>query len=241
MKVAACVLLPFLAIAAATASAAPTVTVTVNGSEYESSDRVELSLSASNDHEAMSVDVYVGLILPGGEIWSTQWDGWRHLIEPWVSDIYVPEYFDMPPATFWTFELPSELPPVKDDGDYSFAALLTYPGTFDWICNASLAPFSYSVGFTTDITMLPMPAGSFLMGSPDNEVGRDESEGPQRTVNISAFEMSETEITQLQWTEVMGWNDSLHDGDDTPVENISWFDMVSFCNILSAAKDYDLC
>jgi len=45
------------------------------------------------------------------------------------------------------------------------------------------------------VEMLPIPGGSFLMGSPDDQPGRDDSEGPQRTVDISPFWMSKFEIT----------------------------------------------
>ncbi len=43
--------------------------------------------------------------------------------------------------------------------------------------------------------MLPIPSGKFLMGSPEDEEGRKEDEGPQHGVQLSAFWMSETEIT----------------------------------------------
>ena len=43
--------------------------------------------------------------------------------------------------------------------------------------------------------MLPIPGGTFLMGSPDDEEGRKDDEGPQREVKISPFWMSKTEIT----------------------------------------------
>jgi formylglycine-generating enzyme required for sulfatase activity len=48
-----------------------------------------------------------------------------------------------------------------------------------------------------DVTfrMLPIPSGSFLMGSPEEEPGRSEDEGPQREVEVSAFWMSATEVT----------------------------------------------
>ncbi len=44
-------------------------------------------------------------------------------------------------------------------------------------------------------TMLPIPGGKFLMGSPEDEEGRLEDEGPQREVEVSPFWMSETEVT----------------------------------------------
>jgi len=148
----------------------------------------------------------------------------------------------MAPATFWTFDFPCEAPPINAAGDYAFAALLTYPGTFTYVSTASLAPFSYGTGGpSTDITMVPIPAGSFLMGSPDDEEGREDDEGPQRTVNISTFQMSETEVTQKQFEDVMGWNDSSFSGDDHPVEEVTWYDCVSFCNEQSEADGYTKC
>jgi formylglycine-generating enzyme required for sulfatase activity len=45
------------------------------------------------------------------------------------------------------------------------------------------------------ITMVPIPGGSFLMGSPEDEPGRTEAEGPQRQMEISPFWMASCEIT----------------------------------------------
>lgn len=45
------------------------------------------------------------------------------------------------------------------------------------------------------LKMLPIPGGEFLMGSPPSEKNRKDDEGPQKTVAISPFWMSETEIT----------------------------------------------
>ncbi|MBN1593296.1 MAG: formylglycine-generating enzyme family protein [Candidatus Coatesbacteria bacterium] len=222
--------------------ASPTIEIYTDAGSYQSGDTLELALSAQNDDQAMSVDVYVGIILTDGKIWSTQWDGWRHLIEPWIADIYVPAWFEMGRTPYWTFDLPSSAPPIEDDGDYAFAALLTYTGTFDWVANASLAPFSYAHQSSTEITMVSIPAGSFSMGSPDYEEGRWDQEGPQRTVNISAFLMSETEITEKQWEDVVGWNHCYHKrGDNYPVEYVTWYDCLSFCNKLSEADGYTNC
>lgn len=50
-------------------------------------------------------------------------------------------------------------------------------------------------GSEVDFTMAYIPAGSFLMGSPDDEPGRDEDEGPQRLVTLPAFWMGTHEVT----------------------------------------------
>lgn len=45
------------------------------------------------------------------------------------------------------------------------------------------------------IDMVPIPGGTYQMGSPENEAGRGDDEGPQRTVTISPFWMSKFEVT----------------------------------------------
>jgi formylglycine-generating enzyme len=50
-----------------------------------------------------------------------------------------------------------------------------------------------------------------------------------------------TEVTQKQYKAVMGENPSEHKGDDLPVENVSWFDCVVFCNKLSEKQNLEPC
>ncbi len=85
-----------------------------------------------------------------------------------------------------------------------------------------------------------IPSGSFLMGSPDSEVDRAANEGPQHTVEIAAFEMMTTEVTQGMWFEVMGTSirecrDRVDtdlplkgEGSDYPMHYISWHDCQDF-------------
>jgi formylglycine-generating enzyme required for sulfatase activity len=54
-------------------------------------------------------------------------------------------------------------------------------------------------GTTSSIKMTPIPAGSFLMGSPESEKGREADEGTPRKINISAFYMSVYETTFDQY------------------------------------------
>jgi formylglycine-generating enzyme required for sulfatase activity len=55
------------------------------------------------------------------------------------------------------------------------------------------------------LTLVEIPAGSFLMGSPPEEPERSENEGPQHEVKLESFFISQTPITQAQWREVAGW------------------------------------
>lgn len=80
-----------------------------------------------------------------------------------------------------------------------------------------------------------IPAGTFVMGSPDNEPGRDEDE-TQHTVTISRpFFMQTTEVTQGQWEAVMGSNESHFSacGSNCPVERVSWEEVQDFISRLN--------
>lgn len=80
--------------------------------------------------------------------------------------------------------------------------------------------------------------GTFMLGSPDSEPGRDSDEGPQHRVRISkAFELQTTEVTQSQWQAVMGSNPSSFKGFDLPVEQVSWDDAQVFIAKLNALGD----
>jgi formylglycine-generating enzyme required for sulfatase activity len=88
-----------------------------------------------------------------------------------------------------------------------------------------------------NLEMMLIPAGTFVMGSPNDEEGRDDGEGPQTTVTITKpFWLDKTEVTQSQWKVVMGNNPSHFKGDDLPVENVSWNDAVAFCEKLNEIK-----
>jgi formylglycine-generating enzyme required for sulfatase activity len=102
-----------------------------------------------------------------------------------------------------------------------------------------------------DLTMLPIPAGSFLMGSPEDEPDRFDDEGPQHQVTLGAFWMAQTPTTQAQWRTVAGWpkverdlepDPSYFKGNQRPVELVSWRDAQEFCRRLSqrTGKRYGL-
>lgn len=74
--------------------------------------------------------------------------------------------------------------------------------------------------------------GTFEMGSPDTEGWRSEDE-TQHIVTVSNFYMSQYEVTQAEYAEVMNDNPSSFSGDNLPVENISWLDAVAYCNARS--------
>ncbi|MFH0981492.1 MAG: formylglycine-generating enzyme family protein [Planctomycetota bacterium] len=104
------------------------------------------------------------------------------------------------------------------------------------------------LGGGVKMELVLIPAGEFLMGSPESEKDRTDFEGPQHRVRISKpFYLGKYEVSQAQWQAVMGnnpsWYSSAGGGKDQvsgvntsnhPVEGVSWDDCQAFCQKLSA-------
>ena len=118
------------------------------------------------------------------------------------------------------------------------------------------------------LTMVEIPAGNFLMGSPPGEEGRDwyaslssvlkqglGVEGrdveAQRRITVPAFRIGRFPITQAQWKVVAGFeklerelnaDPSYFKGPERPVEKVSWHDAIEFCRRLSkhTGRNYTL-
>ncbi|MFA4957838.1 MAG: formylglycine-generating enzyme family protein [Candidatus Methanoperedens sp.] len=102
------------------------------------------------------------------------------------------------------------------------------------------APDQPSLTNSIGVEFILISAGEFNMGSPSNEVGRNENEGPLHQVKISnAFYMGKYEVSQKQWRDVMGNNPSFYKGDDLPVEQVSWNDVQDFINKLNQKEGTD--
>jgi formylglycine-generating enzyme required for sulfatase activity len=80
-------------------------------------------------------------------------------------------------------------------------------------------------------TVMPFvfcPAGSFTMGSPPAEDGRSDDENQVSVTLSKGFWMAKTEVTQAQWCAVMGSAPSRFEGNDLPVEDVSWDEAQEF-------------
>ena len=83
-----------------------------------------------------------------------------------------------------------------------------------------------------DDGFLKVEAGSFLMGSPETENWRIDDE-VQHEVNVSAFFIDPYETTQEAYVQLMGENPSLNNGENLPVEQITWLEALQFANAKS--------
>jgi formylglycine-generating enzyme required for sulfatase activity/RES domain-containing protein len=120
-------------------------------------------------------------------------------------------------------------------------------------------PWHEPLGAEVALEMVPIPAGEFLMGSPDDEPGRWDDEGRQHRVRLAPFSLARTPITQAQWRQVAQWQPAPGDSPwereldpdpsffkgglpvenrrpehiRRPVESVNWFDAQEFCRRLS--------
>ena len=88
------------------------------------------------------------------------------------------------------------------------------------------APTTGSDGF------ILLQGGSFTMGSPTTEKQR-QADATQHTVTLSPFYVDPFEVTQKDYEEIMGTNPSHFSGANLPVENVTWYDAIRYCNALS--------
>jgi formylglycine-generating enzyme required for sulfatase activity len=101
--------------------------------------------------------------------------------------------------------------------------------------NSDLKPVNAGDAWTNSVgmTFVYIPAGSFLMGSPADEVGRFNNEAQHKVTLTRSFLMAATQVTQAQFKSVAGNSPSHFRGDSLPVEQVSYDDAVAFCNKLS--------
>ena len=108
-----------------------------------------------------------------------------------------------------------------------------------WDGKESIADYAKRMGAEPTLTLdlrggvkvelVLIPAGKFMMGSPENEKDRNKDEGPQHEVTISqAFYMGKFVVTQEQGQAIMGDNPSHFQGANNPVTNVSWNDAQHF-------------
>ncbi|GAB1544051.1 hypothetical protein NUACC21_67270 [Scytonema sp. NUACC21] len=109
--------------------------------------------------------------------------------------------------------------------------------------------FQEHLGEGITLEMVFIPGNTFMMGSPKGE--GDSSQRPQHQVTIPPFFMGQYPVTQAQWKVVaklpkvnrdLEADPSYFKNDNRPVERVSWYDVVEFCDRLSqyTGKSYRL-
>ncbi len=80
-----------------------------------------------------------------------------------------------------------------------------------------------------------IPAGTFFMGSPKSEPGREHHEKRHKVTLTRGFYMQETEVTQGQWEKLVGFNPSTFPkcGSNCPVDTVSWDQCLEFIRVLN--------
>jgi len=81
--------------------------------------------------------------------------------------------------------------------------------------------------------MIGSEPGTFLMGSPKDELGRESDETQHEVTLTKAYWLGKYEVTQAQYEAIMGKNPSYFKGADLPVESVSWYDAMEFCEKLT--------
>lgn len=88
-------------------------------------------------------------------------------------------------------------------------------------------------GSTPAVEMVEVEGGTFAMGAVDRKAGQENDELPQRQITVGDFAIQKAPVTQALWRNVMGTNPSEFKADDLPVQNVTFFDAMQFCNRLS--------
>ena len=104
-----------------------------------------------------------------------------------------------------------------------------------------LAPNSIELAPGVWLELQPIPAGTFLMGSPKMEKGRRNDETRHEVTLTQPFLIGKYPVTQAQWRAVMGSNPSYFQSDNLPVENVSWDDAQSFCVKVREKTGHTVC
>ncbi|GCL48667.1 hypothetical protein NIES3804_02180 [Microcystis aeruginosa NIES-3804] len=104
-------------------------------------------------------------------------------------------------------------------------------------------PFTENLPNGVTLEMVGLPAGQFLMGSPDSDPDARDNEKPQHQVKVNSFAIGKYPVTQAQYQAVMGTNPSrFQNNPQNPVEQVNWNDAQAFCQKLSqiTGKTYRL-
>jgi formylglycine-generating enzyme required for sulfatase activity len=140
---------------------------------------------------------------------------------------YIPEELGLIP------QLASQLLNIKEEDIALSGEVFTPPEELVWKTPAAEPePQPQSAGGEGLKNFVFIEAGTFVMGSPPSETSRDRDEVQHQT-RVDPFYIGTYEVTQEEYRAVMGTNPSYFKGPNLPVEQVSWFDAVVYCNARS--------
>ncbi len=152
-------------------------------------------------------------------------------LEPPSVNIQAPEILAPKPSNLLFFA-----PPRSSKPFYFESVVIRAEGRETTQHQASY--FEQALDESIGLEMVTIPAGWFEMGSPEAECGRDIHESPQHRVSLPSFALSRFLITQAQWKAIaalpkikrpLNLYPADFEGEDRPVEQISWYDAIEFC------------
>lgn len=122
-------------------------------------------------------------------------------------------------------------------GDYTTGALYRYQTTLG--SGRHTYSFTFDDGQGHVVSTAPAAGPDvgeiFTIGSPVNEYRRDADEAIRSVLMTQRIHVEDHEVTQAEYRTLMGTNPSRFLGDSRPVENVTWFDAIQYCNARSLA------
>ena len=124
---------------------------------------------------------------------------------------------------------------TADKLNLSDSELKTLVGAIKTYMSKPVEEFDWTVqlGGGTCLEMIWCKPGTFMMGSPDGELGRNSNEKQHKVELTKGFWLGKYEVTQAQWYAVMGTDPSYFKGSRRPVEQINYNDALAFCQRLT--------
>ena len=111
-------------------------------------------------------------------------------------------------------------------------------------CSEIYCTFGLAACFESPEGFVRIVAGTFMMGSPATELGRDGDEVLHQVTLTRGFHMMEHEVTQAQWEALMGNNPSQNNNGSCPqcpVDYVNWWEALHYANALSETEGLTAC
>ena len=140
----------------------------LNADKFAPGDLMQGFLSADNEGPWVTVDVYVAFVMSDGTIITLSGPA-----GPWISNVPLPPGL-VGPVMIFELVVPGNVAP----GPYLYAAAISPSVSFEFFTMDMMDFEIVPSGPVSGVKMIPIPGGSFRMGSPDDEEGRDDDEGP---------------------------------------------------------------